>query len=126
MLAKMETNQERREAKTDADLKEMKEEMKSQIGVLVSQMDAHQAKMEVNHEEWMAAMKASQERMEALMDISLETTEVCLEMTEVNRGKVETKMEVGLEEGAVETIRALKDQSGDWGSGRSWPPPADG
>jgi hypothetical protein len=29
----------------------------------------------------MAAMKASQERVEALMDISLETTEVCLEKT---------------------------------------------
>jgi hypothetical protein len=34
MLAKMETNWERREAKTDANLKEIKEEMKSQIGFL--------------------------------------------------------------------------------------------
>jgi hypothetical protein len=31
----------------------------------------------------MAAMKASQERMEALMDVSLETTESCLEEMEV-------------------------------------------
>jgi hypothetical protein len=34
-------------------------------------MDVHQTKTEANHEQ-IAAMKASQERMEALMDISLE------------------------------------------------------
>jgi hypothetical protein len=64
MLAKMETNQERREAKMDTDLKEVKEGMKSWIGIHVSQMDAHQVKMEVNHDNWMVALKDSQERME--------------------------------------------------------------
>jgi hypothetical protein len=33
-------------------------------------------------------MDAHQERMEALLDISLETMEACLENTEVDRGKV--------------------------------------
>jgi hypothetical protein len=33
--------------------------------VLVSQMDARQAKIEATHEEWMVAMKACQEMMEA-------------------------------------------------------------
>jgi hypothetical protein len=47
---------------------------------------------EATHEELMAAMKASQERMEILMDFSLETTEFCLEKTEVNQEKVEIKM----------------------------------
>jgi hypothetical protein len=35
-------------------------------------MDAHQAKIEANHKEWISAMKASQERKEAQMDISLD------------------------------------------------------
>jgi hypothetical protein len=34
--------------------------------------------------------------MEALMDVSLETTEACLEKIEENRGKVKTKLEVCL------------------------------
>jgi hypothetical protein len=45
--------------------------MKSKIGALTSWIDTHQAKTEPNHEELMAAMKVSQERMEALMDVSL-------------------------------------------------------
>jgi hypothetical protein len=34
-------------------------------------MDIHQVKTEANHEELMATMKTSQERVEALMDVSL-------------------------------------------------------
>jgi hypothetical protein len=49
-----------------------------------------QAKIEANHEEWIAAMKAGQERMEAQMDVSLEMMEACLEKIEVNQGKVKT------------------------------------
>jgi hypothetical protein len=39
----------------------------------------------------MVAMKASQERMEALMNVSLETMKACLEKIEVNQGKVKIK-----------------------------------
>jgi hypothetical protein len=42
---------------------EMMAKMKDQIGAHVSRMDAHHVKREVNHEEWMTAMKASQEWM---------------------------------------------------------------
>jgi hypothetical protein len=59
------------------------DEMKTRIDVLVSRMVAHQANTEANHEELMAAMKVSQEWMEALMDVSLEMTKVCLEKTKV-------------------------------------------
>jgi hypothetical protein len=55
--------------------------MTSQIVALVSRMDAHQTKIrvEANHEEWTAATKASQERMEALMGVSIGAKEACLE-----------------------------------------------
>jgi hypothetical protein len=66
-------------------------------GTLVSRMDDHQAETEANHEEWITAIKASQERMEALMDVSLEITESCLEKIEADQGKVEIKMEACLE-----------------------------
>jgi hypothetical protein len=51
--------------------------------------------------------------MEALMGISLQTTQACLEKTEANQGKVEIKMEACLEETKVETIGALADRYGD-------------
>jgi hypothetical protein len=47
------------------------------------------------------------------MDVSLDTTEACLEKIEDNQGKVENKMEADLEEAAVETIGALRDRSRD-------------
>jgi hypothetical protein len=47
------------------------------------------------------------------MDGSLDRTKACLEQTEENQGKVETMMEVCLEEMKVETIRASEDRSGD-------------
>jgi hypothetical protein len=107
-------------AKTDANLREMKAEIRANNekfealrGTLVSRMDAHHAETDANHEELMATMKASHERNKALMDVSLETTEACLKKTEVNQGKVELKTEVPNEETAVEMIRALKDRSGD-------------
>jgi hypothetical protein len=82
-------------------------------GTLISWLDAHQAKTEANHEEWMVAMKASQERMEALMDVR-EAMKACLEKVEANQGKVEIKMEACLEEMKVETVRALEDRYGVW------------
>jgi uncharacterized protein (DUF885 family) len=74
-------------------------ETKSKIGALVSWMDVNQAKTEGNHEELMATMKANQERMEALMDVSIEMMEVCLENIEVNHKKVEIMMEVSGKDG---------------------------
>jgi hypothetical protein len=71
-------------------------------------MGAHQAKTEDNHQ-LMAAMKVSQERMEALVDVSLETTEACLEKIEVYQENVETKLEECLEEMEVETLGAPED-----------------
>lgn len=42
---------------------DLQEEMKSQIGLLTSQLDAKQAKTEANQEEMIAKMKAHQVRM---------------------------------------------------------------
>jgi hypothetical protein len=122
----MKTNQ----AKMDANLKEMKEGMTARLeaklgannemvvllqGTFFSWLDAHQAKIEAHHEEWMATMKASQERMKAMVDIiSLRMMEACLEKIGKNQGEVEMKMEADLEEAMVETIRALEDQYVDW------------
>jgi hypothetical protein len=50
-------------------------------------MDAHHAKTDVDNEELMSAMKASQERIETLMDVSLKKMEPCVE-------KFETKLKV--------------------------------
>jgi hypothetical protein len=86
--------------------------MKSEISVLVSWVDGHQTKAESNHEELMATMKDCQERMEALMDVNLDTMEVCLEETETNEGKVKTKMEACLENMEMETIGAPENRSG--------------
>jgi hypothetical protein len=47
------------------------------------------------------------------MDVSLQTTEASLEETEASQGKVEIKMEAGLEEMQSETIRALEARYGD-------------
>jgi hypothetical protein len=131
-------------ARLEAKIEANNEKVEVPRGTLISQMDTHQAKIEARHEEWMAAVKDSQERMEALLDVSLEMTEVFLEKIEANQGKVEIKMEASLEKAMVETIRALDDRYGDQhltigrrqqlkkqprtmvGPRRSWPPPADG
>jgi hypothetical protein len=65
----------------------MMAEITVQIDYFISQMDDHQAKTETNHEEWKVAMIAGQERMEAMMDVSLEMVEACLERIEVNQEK---------------------------------------
>jgi hypothetical protein len=63
-------------------------------------------------------MKASRERMEALMCVSLQTMEACREKIKVNQGKVETKMEACLKWMKVVTIGALEDRYGDRRLGR--------
>jgi hypothetical protein len=60
-----------------------------------------------------ARIETGQEQMEALKDVSLETTEACLEKIEANQGKVGTEMEACLEEMKVETIVAPEDRSMD-------------
>jgi hypothetical protein len=62
------------EAKVDANLREIKAEIRANSenaevlrGTFVSRMDVHQAKTEANYEELMAAMKASHESIEVLM-----------------------------------------------------------
>lgn len=100
---------ERMLGKMKASHEEMMVKMKVQIRALVSQMDDHHAETEANHEKWMAAMKASQERMEALMDVSLrDDGDLPRKYRQI--GKVETKMEACLEEMKVQTIRALGDR----------------
>jgi hypothetical protein len=47
-------------------------------GTLISWMDVKQAKMEANLKKRKTATKASQERMEALMNVGLETMETRL------------------------------------------------
>jgi galactokinase len=71
-----------------AEIRTNREETKTKQEILAKMED----KADANLREIMAAMKASQERMEALMDVSLQTTEDCLEKSEVNQGKVEIKM----------------------------------
>jgi hypothetical protein len=84
---------------------------------LVSWLDVDQAKTEANHEKWMAAMKASHERM----NVSVKTTEDC----QMKQGKEEIKMEACLEEMKVEIVghlavrrcgRPKKRTQGDGGS----------
>lgn len=60
-------------------------------------MDAHQAQTEGKNRELMAAVKANQEVMETLMDVSLETMEDSLENIEANHTKAEIMMEAYLE-----------------------------
>jgi hypothetical protein len=94
--AKTDANQ----AKMDAALKEVEEEMMARL----------EAMIQANHEKVMVKLDAYHERMEALLDVSLESTEAYLEKIEVNQGKVEIKMEVCLEEMQGETIGTLKEQ----------------
>jgi hypothetical protein len=74
MLARMEANEERMDARIEA----KNEKFEVLQGTLVSRTGAHHAKTQANHEELMAAMKASHERIEAPMDVSLAVTEACL------------------------------------------------
>jgi hypothetical protein len=46
-------------AKMDTNHKEIKADMKTQRDVVISRMDAYQARMDFHHEEMMAIMKAS-------------------------------------------------------------------
>jgi 50S ribosomal subunit-associated GTPase HflX len=78
----MEQMMERLLAEMKAGYEEMMIETKVQIDGFVSWMDTHQAKTEANHEEWKAAVRSDQERMEALMDVSLEMTVAYLEKIE--------------------------------------------
>jgi hypothetical protein len=52
-------------------------------------------------------------KMEAKMDVTLETTKSCIKEAEVNRGKVIIKMEACIEEMKVETMGTLEDRYGD-------------
>jgi hypothetical protein len=56
--------------------------MKSEIGVLVSRMDIHQARTVVIKEELIVTMYACQERMEAKMNAWREGTKSCLQNME--------------------------------------------
>jgi hypothetical protein len=78
MLAKVDFFQEEiriNREKTGASLKEMKAEIRANNKMF----EALRAKTDANNEELMAAMKASQERIDALMDVSLEAMVACLE-----------------------------------------------
>jgi hypothetical protein len=88
MKEEIRTNQ----AKVDANLREMKEEMMARLEAII----------EANHE-----------RMEALMDVSLESVKACLEKTEANQTKVEIKMEACLKEMKRETFGAPKKRYRD-------------
>jgi hypothetical protein len=72
-------------------------------------MDGHCAKTQANHEELMAAMKASHERIEGPMDVSLVATEACLEKAKnpasVEMNSVAVHEEVPKEHSPVETGR---------------------
>jgi hypothetical protein len=52
---------------------------------MMVKMDTRWAKIEVNREELMSAMKSSQESVEALVNVNLKTMEASLEKTEANQ-----------------------------------------
>jgi hypothetical protein len=74
---------------------------------------------EANREELMATMKASHERIEALMDVSQEMTQVCPEtMKSKEPNSEEMKFEavheeIPKEEATVKSLGALKKWHGD-------------
>jgi hypothetical protein len=72
-------------------------------------MDEHQAKTEANHEELMAIMKASGKRMEALVEVSLEGTRACRDVTEASLEKTEARMDTGQETMETEIKICLKE-----------------
>jgi uncharacterized protein YPO0396 len=89
MLAKMETNQKRMDARIEANNKKL-EVLQS---TLVSRMHIHQARSEptqeemkanldFNHETLMTIETASKEMIEAMMEACFEKTEACLESKE--------------------------------------------
>jgi hypothetical protein len=57
-------------------------------------------------------MKASQEWVEFLVDVRLETTKACAEKIEANQRNVEIRMEACLEEMKVESTKALRTDMG--------------
>jgi hypothetical protein len=113
----MESNQEEMRARLEAKMDSHHEKFEVLWGTVLSQMDVHQAKTEANHEELIAAMKTTDERIEALLDVSQEVTEAYPEIMEVNLGELQSVTEhevVPKEEAAVKPFRALKKQHGDW------------
>jgi hypothetical protein len=78
-------------------------------GTLISWMDAHHTKTEANHEELMAAMKASHVRIKDPTDVSLEKTEAKPEETEFG-----VQHEVPKEDAANGNWQALKKWHGIW------------
>jgi hypothetical protein len=111
LLAEVRTNREKlavSEAKPDASLREVREEMR--------------ACQELLKEEMLGKLDAYHERMIARMDSWLEQMEVCLgkmEATDFEANPEEKESEadheeVPEEEAAVETFGALKGQYGDW------------
>jgi hypothetical protein len=93
--AAMKANQ----AKTDANIKEVKEDIKT-----------NPAKMDCHHEKLMTIMKAGKHKTEAMREACLEKTEVCLERKEPTPVEIESVAiveEVPKVEAAVETARSL-------------------
>jgi DNA integrity scanning protein DisA with diadenylate cyclase activity len=112
LLAKIKADQKEMIARLEVKIGANNEKFEVLQGALISWLDAHQAKIKANHEEWMVAMKASQERTEAPIDVSLEAMKACLEKIEANQEKVEINMEACLEEMKVDTVGALEDRYG--------------
>jgi hypothetical protein len=85
-------------AKMDSFLESVKashEEVMTQIGSVVSGMDANQANIETNREELMAIMYASQEKIEAMMEAYLGKKEARIKACQ---GQVTTEIKTGLGE----------------------------
>jgi hypothetical protein len=72
-------------------------------------MDIDQAKTEAGQEEFMAAMKTSQEWTIVLISCNLETMEAGVENIELNQGKRNQDGSY-TEEKTVESMRGLEDQ----------------
>jgi hypothetical protein len=105
--AEIRTNQ----AKTDVNLREMREEMTSGQELLTEEL---LAKLDVHHERMMASMDTQLEKMEfAVEDNQEEENDTDLE---TNAGEMESEAghgEVSKEEDAVQMIGTLKEQYGD-------------
>jgi hypothetical protein len=131
------------EAKVDANLKEIKEDIKTNQAkmearieannwkfevlrdTLVSWMDAHHAKTDVNHEEMMAKLDAHHEWMRASVNAWRKETTACQEVTEAYPEKMEANPEdmesvaecwvVPKEHATVNPVRGLRK----WHRGRN-------
>jgi hypothetical protein len=87
----METIQKQMKANQEK-MEDLQEEMKSQIGLLISRLDTNEAKTEANQEWMIVEMKAHQVRMVVRLESKMYSW---LEKMETHQGKMEAMIRTG-------------------------------